>query len=828
MRTLICLLLTSLPLAAQETRPGAELRVYDLGVGLARVADPAPGQLPSVHRVIQTVDLSDRGDDFGGLKENFLTVIVARLSVPRSGTYGLRLNSDDGGLLFLNDRLVIDHDGLHGATPKETSLYLYEGFYNLRVQQFEAGGDAAVKVSWRAPEAADWTTLGGNVLSVPADLRLEAVPGRKQLVPRVASSPGDAAPVAGLHPGWQRRDRRPAELTSGIVSLETLPDGGLLLVTRGTPGRVLKLAVDGSLSTVAPTAEALGAAVDGSLSTVAPTAEALGAVALDGRILLLTPRELLDVTTTPAGQVAAKEARERWLWVAGPVRLGGAVLAVSAPADTAGAPRGELWQVWPEARRLAADLPLPTALGVAGETLLLTIDPGVDAPGGELLAADAAGQWQPRRLAWLPAPVCQQPTQAVGLGSGPLATQLVVGDMAGGGLRRVIPDGPNAAVLQYSQGLAAGAARLLAQPDGGLLVGGDGGSAAWGELGKPGYGLEQLSPAARPVYELVGVRGQANGLTLRFSEALPPRAGWDPAEYTVTCWRPDPTQREPRRNVRRLPVASASVAGDSVFLEVAGWQPGELVQVRLPRSLRSAAGRQLWATEAWYTVNALPTTAGVVLAPPEGVQPNTLTSAEIAAGWRLLFDGETTKGWRGFQRQAFPASGWAVDGGTLHCSGSGGDLITADAFSNYEFALEWKIVAGGNSGVMYRVTEEVSPSFMSGPEIQVFDSPDDDQGVHAAGSLYDLLPAVGRSLQPAGEWNSLRFVLRGNHAEHWVNGVKVIEYEIGGPLWTEKVAASKFKDAPRFGTTPRGHLVLQEHGNEVWYRSLKIRELPAE
>lgn len=212
---------------------------------------------------------------------------------------------------------------------------------------------------------------------------------------------------------------------------------------------------------------------------------------------------------------------------------------------------------------------------------------------------------------------------------------------------------------------------------------------------------------------------------------------------------------------------------------------------------------------------------------PEPSGPNTLTSAERAAGWRLLFDGSSTTGWRGYRLPSVPPGWQAVDGALTRTDG-GGDLITTDQFANFELTIEWMITPGGNSGIMYRVSETADATFQTGPEFQVLDNavdPDGGKGLGSAGGCYGLYPPSQDVTRAVGSWNEVRIIANRSHVEHWMNGVKVVEYEIGTADWTARWQAGPHRDAAGYGREPRGYIALQDHGNRVAYRNIKVRVL---
>lgn len=236
----------------------------------------------------------------------------------------------------------------------------------------------------------------------------------------------------------------------------------------------------------------------------------------------------------------------------------------------------------------------------------------------------------------------------------------------------------------------------------------------------------------------------------------------------------------------------------------------------------------------------------------EPTPANTLSDAEKAAGWRLLWDGQTATGWRAAKTESFPRRGWQMTNGVLTVlpsdggeSTGGGDIILQERFSEFELLVDFKITEGANSGIKYFVQPNLRPidkvtgkptaiGSAIGLEFQILDDarhPDaklGKNGNRTIGSLYDLIPAAtAKKTHPIGEWNTARIVVTGKHVEHWLNGEKVLEYERGSEAYRKIVAGSKYKDIPEFGEWADGHILLQDHGNLVSFRNIKIR-VPAQ
>ena len=209
---------------------------------------------------------------------------------------------------------------------------------------------------------------------------------------------------------------------------------------------------------------------------------------------------------------------------------------------------------------------------------------------------------------------------------------------------------------------------------------------------------------------------------------------------------------------------------------------------------------------------------------------NTLSPEEQKAGWTLLFDGASSAGWVGLGKNVFPEKGWSAQNGTLRHEkgGGGGDIVSAKSYLNFELKWDWQIGTAANSGLKYNLA---NPAKAVGFEYQLLDDqrhPDGAKPSHQTAALYDLIPAApDRVVMPVGEWNQSRLLVDGSHVEQWLNGVKTVEFEMGSPELLEKVAASKYAKAKDFAVKAASPILLQDHGDQVVFRNLKLRELPA-
>jgi len=212
---------------------------------------------------------------------------------------------------------------------------------------------------------------------------------------------------------------------------------------------------------------------------------------------------------------------------------------------------------------------------------------------------------------------------------------------------------------------------------------------------------------------------------------------------------------------------------------------------------------------------------------------NTLTPSEIRTGWKLLFDGKSLKGWRSYQNQV--TNSWTVNNGVMYCKGSEtdksdkrADMITEKEYENFDLSIDWKISPQGNSGILYMVTEEFPRSYQSGPEYQIIDDlhfPQKLEDWQKTGANYAMDPAPTAAPNPVGQWNTTRIVVNNGHVQHWLNGKKLLDFQMWTDEWKKKKMEGKWKDAPGYGMSKKGHIGLQDHGSEAWFKNLKIKEL---
>jgi cytochrome c len=850
---------------ARPLQPGLWARFYLVDQPLEKLPILVVNQTPNVSVVVPTLDIeSDKNDasaTTADLRYTFLSRVEGVLRIEEPGEYVLRLTSDDGSRLWIDGEPLIDHDGLHSAVEQDAALELDRGDHALFVEHFQTYGGFVLRLEWKRPGANAFEVVPSSVLATPAGEMLITSPGPKKVIlPLLKGAPGDGLPLVAVHPSFDLATVRPEGFEPRVGGMGWLSDGRLAISLWDANGSVYLLDGVQSGDPAKVTAKLYASGL----------AEPLGLAVVDDRIFVLQKQELTELVDHDRDGVAEDYTALCSGWDVSPnfhefafglAYKDGYFYANLAIAIEPGGKSSH-----PQIAGRGSTLKIALADGefdvvAHGERTPNGIGLGVD---GEIFLTDNQGDWLPSSklmhlrtgafygsravlgkqaaelevmppVLWLPqGEIGNSPSQPALIpeGNGPYTGHMCHGDVTYGGVQRDFVekiDGQyQGCVFPFTQGLEAGINRLTFGPDGALYVGGIGSTGNWGQEKKKRFGLQRLKYNSQPTFEMLAVR------EIEFTEPIAKSAGWEIENYLVRDWRYVPTEEYggPKVDERTLAVRSASVSEDRrrVFLEIDGLEADRVVHVRIVGPVTAESGRTLWTTETWYTLNRIPKDhSGVVRSAPPPAPQNVLTDEERAAGWRLLFDGRTTSNWRGFNSKATP-EGWRVEAGELVRAADAGDLITVDEFQDFELTLDWKLEAGGNSGVFFHVAEGQDAVWRTGPEMQILDNDrhaDGKNPMTSAGSNYALNAPRSDVTRPIGLFNRARLVVAGSHVEHWLNGTKLFEYEMWTPEWEALVAASKFASMPRYGREKTGHIALQDHGDRVSFRNIKIRPLGA-
>lgn len=337
-------------------------------------------------------------------------------------------------------------------------------------------------------------------------------------------------------------------------------------------------------------------------------------------------------------------------------------------------------------------------------------------------------------------------------------------------------------------------------------------------------GLQLMEESNGDALHVKGVEPMANGLRVALSEALARDVLSNPQHYEV-MWIDAVGERT------ELQVASASPLfdGRGAFLQLDQLPIPGTAHVRFTGPWRSLDGDVLWSPEAWASVHApLPARAGTVV-PQVRPRHNDLSPRQERDGWTRLFDGrDAARHWRGFKKDVLPAQWRSEDGELVYTGDGGGDIITREQFDDFELSLDWMVEPGGNSGIFFNVAEDGGAVWATGPEVQILDNarhPDGRSALTSAGANYALHAAPFDASLPPGRWNRARIRVDGDHVQHWLNGVLTADYHLQSPAWKARVADSKFAGMPRYGTESSGHIALQDHGDRVAFRNIRIKRL---
>ncbi|MFW2512645.1 bacterial Ig-like domain-containing protein [Demequina sp. SO4-13] len=643
--------------AAIEEEPGATMRTYHMPPGMTELCTLKSGQTPNVDRLISLIDLESE-EEFGGA-DDFVTHVTATLTVPEDGDYDFRLTSDDGSAMHINGEQIIDNDGLHGTESVDGTVTLTAGEHDLFVEFFEQGGGQRLLLEWSPPGAAGYEIVPTSVLGTEAGVVRVTAPGLKYCE-GATDTAGDGLRLDSVNPNYDLIDLRPEGFEPKVSGMAFDGDGELVISTTGSvnaggwvpdaePGEVFL--VEGATTATGPD--------DVTVTKLAT--DLLNPMGVDviGDSIFVSERHQLTELTDPDGDGFYDTHTTLADWPDGgnfhEFAFGlihdenNFYVNLSVAIDNGGATTDPQ----PAENRgttLAIDRVTGDVSYIAGG--LRTPNGIAFGPDGELFAMDNQGGWLPSSklvhveqdrffnhymnpagpfdsnpvtppALWLPQnEIGNSPSTPILVEQGDFAGQMLFGDVTYGGVQRTfleLVDGEyQGAAFRHTAGLEVGVNRVIAGPDGALYIGGTGEGGNWGESGKLNYGLQKLAPVSEDTFDMKEMRVVEGGFEIEYTEAISDETAANIAEsYSVKQWSYTPTSNYggPKIGEETLFVTDATVSTDSttVTLDIEGLEPGHVVYVRSPRPFESASAKELYSTEAWYTLNSLP---GYV-APPE-------------------------------------------------------------------------------------------------------------------------------------------------------------------------------------------------------------------
>ncbi|MFI1249935.1 ricin-type beta-trefoil lectin domain protein [Streptomyces anulatus] len=634
--------LEAAPLPPQE--PGVTLRVFDVQTSLKEICTLKPGQTPNIDKKMSVINWTSDADF--GLASNFVTQVTGNLDVAAAGSHTFRLASDDGSRLYVDDKLVIDHDGLHGSDlPKDGTVSLTAGVHSLRIEHFEAGGGQQITLAWKPPGATGFSLVPNSVLSTDAGVVRVTSPGRKECE-GVLDTPGDGLPLTEVHPNYTLTNLRPNGFEPQVSAMDWLPDGRLAVTTWGgtdnSTGEVYLLSnVTGATGPDKVTYKKIASGLK----------EPMGVKYVDGKLYVSQKHELTELNDTNGDGVIDQYKRIA-TWPFGNnfhefafgllhkdgffyLNLSVSINYGGATTDPQPAPnRGTTIKVNKasgEVSYVAGGLRTPNGIGWG--------------PDGDMFVTDNQGGWLPssklvhikqdrffnhymnpdgpfdsrpvtKPVLWLPQnEIANSPSTPLQLKDGPFAGQMLFGDVTYGGIQRgfleKVGGEYQGAVFRLTQGLEAGVTRISVGPDGALYAGGLGAGGNWGQEGKLSHGLQKLTPNGTDAFDIRAMRAVPGGFELEYTQPVSTETAANLAgRYKFKQWRYVPTAAYggPKVDEESLTAQAATLSADrkTVTLTVPGLKADRVVHVRSARPFSATDGKQLWSTEAWYTMNQLP------------------------------------------------------------------------------------------------------------------------------------------------------------------------------------------------------------------------------
>ncbi|MDR6197396.1 PA14 domain-containing protein [Siphonobacter sp. SORGH_AS_0500] len=621
----------------QTELPGMAINVYQFGSTLSTLPEINDEMAPIQSGSLNALHWEDQ--DFGTLKTNFVIHASGLMTIKKTTNIVFRLVCDDGGRLFIDDQLVVDNGVNHGLKPTDGEIILKPGKHAFRVEYYQGEYGKGVSLQWRPHGSKAFVVVPPAVFTFKG----KDIKKTQQGILEVSKDevPGDQSPLTAVHPSFTLTQARPEAFKPRVGGMDFLPDGRMVVSTWDSLGSVYL--IDSRKATNPQQIQVKRIAYG--------LAEPLGIKVVDNEIYVMQKQELTKLvdsnhddliddyqTVCNGWKVSANfhefafglVYKEGYFYgtLATAINPGGASTQPQIPD------RGKVVKINRKDGSfslIASGLRTPNGIGL-----------GVD---NEIFIADNQGDWLPANkivhlqpgawygsrsvdfagtarlketlpVVWLTQDeIGNSPSQPAPLNVGPYQNQMVHGDVTHGGLKRVFAEKVNGSyqgvVFRFTQGLEAGVNRLAWGPDGSLYIGGVGSTGNWGQTGKLGYGLQKLTFNQTPTFEMLAVRAQAKGVEIEFTEPLPKGTGEASTDYTIRQWwfKPTADYGGPKLNDERLTIKNIQVSADRkrVFLELPGMLSKHVVYIRLNRkTIVSSTGKNLWTTEAWYTMNAIP------------------------------------------------------------------------------------------------------------------------------------------------------------------------------------------------------------------------------
>ena len=769
-----------------------------------------------------------------------------------------RLVSDDGSKLMLNNKKVIDNDGDHAHRAIDGKTTLNKGWNKFKVQYYQGGGGYSISLQW-SNDGKKFTVVPDSVLYHDGSFFRKLTP----YVPKklyAKTIPGDKIPLDAVHPSFDKFEAKLDDFHPRIGGIDFIDENNMVICTWDSAGSVYIIKNYNSKNEEAIEVKQIASGL----------AEPLGIKMVDGKMYVLQKQELTKLVDTDGDEIIDEYRKVCNSWhvtshyhefAFGLLYRDGnffATLATDLGEEYKNVPdRGKVVRIskdGSELEILAEGFRTPNGIS--------------HGPDGALYVSDNQGNWIPTSkivrvekgkfygykhadwdrvkdyeeqppLVWLPhVEISNSPSQQAILNIGPYKDQMIHGDVTHGGIKRVFIDEVDGikqgAAFRFMQGLDAGVNRLIWGPDGNLYAGGIGSGGNWRHEGHLWYSLNGFTYNEKSTFEMLAVRAKSDGMEIELTEPILNGINLSTEDFDVQQYYYVATKAYggPKMGEEVLEVVSVNVSDDRkrIFLEIDGIKEGKVVYIHINQPFISENRHSLWSTETWYTMTKIPANKpGFKTTTP--ITHNTLTDKEKKAGWKLLFDGKSIDKWHTYNGEGLNKEWIVTPQGELHLTKKGGkDIVTNEEFENYELTLEWKIIKGGNSGIMFNIVEDPKYKSMwhTGPEFQILDDKrhrDAKLPSHRAGSLYDMIATTPVTANEAEEWNRIRLIVKDGNAEHWQNGYKVVEYTMFSPEWDEMVSKSKFKDKADFGKARKGRFGLQDHGDKIWFRNIKVKAL---